>query len=169
MISQRTTNATEPTSKKPSDASSNSTPKLPDQPVIFIDEALGRHVIANALRAAGARVEVHADHFTPGERDEIWLAEVAGRGWIVLSKDLRIRYRGLALKAIERTLARVFVLKRSEDLTGPEMAEIFVQALPAIYRKARDPFPPFIAKVGKDGSVAHWWPLRTGRSRKRVK
>ncbi len=58
--------------------------------------------------------------------------EVAGRGWIVLSKDLRIRYRGLALKAIERSHARVFVLKRSEDLTGPEMAGIFAKALPAI-------------------------------------
>jgi len=155
--------------KKPSDASSNSTPKLPDQPVIFVDEALGRHVIADALRAAGARVEVHADHFMSGERDEIWLAEVAARDWIVLSKDLRIRYRGLALRAIERSLARVFVLKRSEDLTGPEMAAIFVRALPAIYRKAGDPFPPFIAKVGKDGNVVHWWPTRPRRSRKRVK
>lgn len=87
----------------------------------------------------------------------------------MLSKDLRIRYRGLALKAIEHSLARVFVLKRSEDLTGAEMAEIFIQALPGIYRKARDPFPPFIAKIGKDGSVVHWWPSRPRRSRKRVK
>ena len=114
-------------------------------------------------------MEVHADHFRPGERDEVWLADVAGRGWIVFSKDLRIRYRGLALKAIEDSLARVFVLKRSEDLTGPDMAEIFVKALPAIYRKARSPFSHFIAKVGKDGSVAHWWPLRPWRSRKRAK
>lgn len=98
--------------KKPSDASSNSTPRQPDQPVIFIDEALGRHVIAEALRAAGARVEIHADHFKPGEPDETWLAEMARRGWIVLSKDLRIRYRGLALKVIEDSLARVFVLNK---------------------------------------------------------
>jgi hypothetical protein len=60
----------------------------------------------------------------------------------------------------------VFVLKRSEDLTGPEMAGIFVKALPAIYRKARRLLPPFIAKVGKDGSVVRWWPVTPGRSRK---
>lgn len=104
--------------KKPSGASSNSTPGPPDEPVIFVDEALGRHVIAGALRAAGARVEVHADHFKPGELDETWLAEVARRDWIVLSKDLRIRYRGLALKAIEDSLARVFVLQEERESHG---------------------------------------------------
>lgn len=138
--------------------SSNSPPRPPEQPVFFVDEALGRHVIPDALRAAGARVEIHADHFKAGEQDEVWLAEVSRRGWIVLSKDLRIRYRGIALRAIERSLARVFVLKRSENLRGAEMAEIFVRALPAMYQKAQHPFPPFIAKVGKDGSVVHWWP-----------
>ena len=113
------------------------------------------------------RVEIHSDHFRPGELDEVWLADVAGRGWIVLAKDYRIRYRELALRAIRRAGACVFVLKRSADLRADEMAAIFVNALPGIYRAADGEPPPFIAKVGKDGSVAVWWPERPKASRKK--
>jgi hypothetical protein len=33
------------------------------KPVFFVDRSLGKHVVPGALRAAGARVEVHDDHF----------------------------------------------------------------------------------------------------------
>lgn len=36
---------------------------------------------------------MHDDHFPPGAKDEDWLAQVGERGWIVLTKDRRIRYR----------------------------------------------------------------------------
>ena len=79
-------------------------------------------------------------------RDEDWLSEVGKREWIVLTKDDRIRYRPVALATIRRAKVRTFTLPRA-DLTGEEMAKIFVKALPAITRfVARNP-APFIAKV----------------------
>lgn len=123
---------------KPSDASSSSTSKPPENPTLFLDEGLGQYVIAGALRATGARVEIHAGHYHAGERDEVWLPEVARRGWLVL--------------------------KRSENLTGAEMGAIFVKALSAIYRPASRELP-FIAKVSKDGRVELWWPERPTRPR----
>ena len=51
--------ATGKKSKKPSDASSE---RRHEEPVLFLDRSLGRHVIADALRAAGMKVQVHDDH-----------------------------------------------------------------------------------------------------------
>jgi PIN domain-containing protein len=154
-------------SGKPSGASSPLKPP-PESFVLFLDEGLGQHVIAEALRAAGARVEIHARHFAPGTADETWLSEVARRGWVALTKDHRIRYREQALRAIRRSSARVVVLKKSgENLSGIETAAIFVKALPAIYRLARKESAPYIAKVARNGKVVLWWPERPRRSGKR--
>ena len=35
------------------------------KPVFFIDRALGKRAVAEALRKAGAIVEIHDDHFPP--------------------------------------------------------------------------------------------------------
>lgn len=42
----------------------------------FIDRSLGSQGVAQALRNAGARVEVHDDHFAVNEQDTVWLAEI---------------------------------------------------------------------------------------------
>ena len=36
---------------------------MAEEPVFFIDRSLGRRHVAQALRAAGAVVEIHDDHF----------------------------------------------------------------------------------------------------------
>jgi len=63
------------------------TPKPASGLVFFIDRSLGRKYVAGALRTAGAKVEVHDDHFPQTTPDVEWLAEVGRRGWVVLSKD----------------------------------------------------------------------------------
>jgi hypothetical protein len=43
------------------------------------------------LRAAGARVEVHIDHFPQDAADADWIPEVGRRGWVLITKDENIR------------------------------------------------------------------------------
>ncbi len=118
-----------------------------------MDRSLGKKVVAAALRQAGALVEIHDDHFPPGAPDEEWLHEAGRRAWVVLTKDRRIRYRAPALAAIRRSPVRMFVLTAG-DLQGPDMAAIFVKALPRITRvSSREP-APFIAKITKTGAVS---------------
>ena len=83
--------AREKRSKRPSVASSGSKP--PEALIFFIDRSLGKKIVAQALRDSGETVEIHDDHFLPDAKDEDWLVEVGSRGWIVLTKDDRIRYR----------------------------------------------------------------------------
>ena len=138
-------------SKRRSVASYKSKPRKPA--VFFLDRSLGKRTIAAALRQAGVEVQVHDDHFPPDARDEDWLREVGRRGWIVLTKDHRIRYRELEVAAILKARVCAFVLTGG-NLQGKEMGQIFVKALPAIKRFIARNSPPFIAKVTRAGSVS---------------
>jgi hypothetical protein len=113
--------------------------------------------VAGALRGAGVTVEIHDDHFSPDTRDEDWLREVGQRGWIVLTKDSRIRYHTVELRALIKGRVAAFVLSGG-NLRGDEMAEIFLKALPAMDRFARKNRPPFIARITKGGSVTRLYP-----------
>jgi predicted nuclease of predicted toxin-antitoxin system len=138
-------------SKKPSGV--NSRLKPPEPPVFFLDRSLGKKRIATALRQAGATVQVHDDYFTPDAKDADWLSEVGQKGWIVLTKDHRIRYRNLERAALMNAGIAAFILTAG-DLQGDEMARVFVDALPAITRFLKKHMKPFIAKVGRNGSVS---------------
>ena len=46
----------------------------------FLDYQIGRYVVADALRTAGAHVEVHIDHFAQNTPDTDWIPQVAQRG-----------------------------------------------------------------------------------------
>ena len=88
--------------------------KLPEPSVFFIDRSLGKKIVAQALRDIGETVEIHDDHFAPDAKDEDWLVEVGKRGWIVLTKDDRIRYRATERTALASARVRAFVLTSSQ-------------------------------------------------------
>jgi len=106
-----------------------------------------------SLRAAGAEVRVHDEIFPQGTRDTVWLAEAGEQGWVVLTKDARIRYRANETQALKRAKVQLFVLTAGGDLRGDEMGAIFIKALPSIQELCRRIPPPFIAHVTKAGSV----------------
>ncbi|MDB4979716.1 MAG: hypothetical protein JWM82_468 [Myxococcales bacterium] len=108
--------------------------------------------MADALRAAGEAVEIHDDHFAADAADQTWLAEVGTKGWVVLSKDDRIRRNPVEREALLAAGIAAFFLGRS-DLRGIQMAAALVGALPAMKRALRR-FPvPFIAGVSIAGDI----------------
>lgn len=119
--------------------------------VYFVDRSLGRKKVPEALRCAGATVEVHDDHFPNSTPDQIWLKEVGRRGWIVLTADKRIRYRSLERDALLAAGVQAFVLT---SIPGPEMGAIFVAALRRMEAMcASHGSRPFIAKVSRGPDV----------------
>ena len=128
-------------------------PSLPEPVVFFIDRCLGTKVIAEALRRANEVVKTHDELFPQNTPDEKWL-EMAGRqNWLVLTKDTRIRYHAHEIAALLDSGVRAFVLTARGDLTGAEMAAIFLKALPSIKRVALETQAPFVARVQRDGRV----------------
>jgi predicted nuclease of predicted toxin-antitoxin system len=137
-------------SKRPSASRSSSQP----DPVYFVDRSLGRHVVADALKAAGARVEVHDDHFPRDAADVEWLARAGREGWIVLTRDKKIRRNGIELAAVLEHSVAVFVVLKSKA-TGAETAQLLVRNLPRMARHLRGNRVPFIAGVAAD-SLHHY-------------
>lgn len=123
-----------------SGASSKSKPPKP--PVFFLDRLLGKKVIPAALRQAGVEVHIHDDHFPVNARDQDWLPVVGERGWIVLTKDQRIRYRELELAAVRMARVGLFTLT--------------AKALPGIRHFVARNSTPFIAKITRSASVSMW-------------
>lgn len=133
-------------SRKRSAASSRATPRKRPAPAFFVDRDLGRFTVPGALRAAGAHVEVHADHFNDNEEDADWLREVGKRGWIVITKDKAIRHRETELAALKTAGVAAFVLT-AKGLTGSQNGAVLAAALPRMLRYLTGNRPPFIAAV----------------------
>jgi len=118
--------------------------------VFFVDRSLGKRVVAESLRRASAHVEVHDDHFSQDATDVDWLSAAGQRGWVVLSKDEHIRRNPLERAAFEQARVRAFFLTQ-QGLSGPEMADIFVKALPGMVRRATRQPGPFIYTISRSG------------------
>jgi predicted nuclease of predicted toxin-antitoxin system len=114
---------------------------------------LGVEPIRTALVGAGLRAEIHDDHFDRDAEDWVWLRDVGARGWVVLTKDQRLRYRPLELATLRSSRARVFILVAG-NLRGSEIAAVFVTALPRICRILASRSGPFVARITKAGEVA---------------
>lgn len=122
-------------------------------PVFFVDRSLGKHDVPNALRAAGARVEVHDDHFPQDAPDEVWLPAVGRNGWAVLTSDDRIRYRQ-AEKSAATTAGVALFIFTGKRMRGAAVGDALVRALPEMTRLLQWERRPFIAKVTRTGSVS---------------
>ena len=126
--------------------------KPPDGTVIFIDRSLGLEPIRTELVKSGLRVDIHDEHFARDEEDRVWLQTVGERGWVVLTKDQRLRYRPLEIAALRASNARVFVLTAG-NLRGIEIATVFLAALPRICEVLHSMPGPFVARVSQSGRV----------------
>lgn len=139
--------------KKSKKRSATNSLKPLDDIVFFIDRSLGRKAVADALRQAGATVEVHDDHLPQDAKDEEWLRYVGARNWTVLTQDDRIRFHYHERTALLQAKVCAFVLT-AKGLRGEENAAIIVSALPTIQRMLSKQPGPFIARISRGADVA---------------
>ena len=125
----------------------------PDAPTFFVDYCLGAIDVPSALRALGPRVEVHQDHFANDAADAGWIATVAERGWIILTKDRRVRHRPIEHEALRSNDAAAFILTAG-DLLGAAQARAFTLAAPKMLRIVAKYARPVLATVTRSGGVA---------------
>jgi len=119
------------------------------RPVFYVDRCLGK-TVARELRAAGAVVEIHDDHFPQAVADADWIPHVAARGWVILTKDKNIRRARGERDVVVLSEARVFSLS-SGNMRGTEMADVFVRQLADMEQIALALVPPFMAVVDRGG------------------
>ena len=122
--------------------------QLLEQTVFYVDRCLGRQV-ATELRGAGLKIEEHLDHFADDEDDDVWLPQVAKKGWVVLTKDKAMRKKPNERACIIENQVRMFTLPNG-NLTGLQMIERYLSSKLRIARFLCDNEGPFIAVVQAD-------------------
>jgi predicted nuclease of predicted toxin-antitoxin system len=120
-----------------------------ERPTFYADRCLGKAVPA-ALRAAGARVEIHDDHFPQNAVDDSWIPNVTARGWVILTKDKNIRRPAGERETVLTAQARIITLS-SGNMRGTHMAALFVRHLSEMEQLVFRQPPPFVAVLGHSG------------------
>jgi len=124
------------------------------RPEFFFDRSLGK-ITAHRLRGAGHTVHLIADYYGDDARDvpdEEWIAEGCRRGWILLTKDQRIRYRAEELAALD---GQLFCLADG-NATIDVMASTYFAAMARIERVTPRGRAGFW-HVYADGSIRKMW------------
>lgn len=112
-------------------------------PEFFIDRSLGRHVVPDGLRALGLTVRTLVDVYGDREEtvlDEEWLHDAGLNGWIVLTKDDRLRYNSAEREALIAAGVRVFCLT-NRHLSGAQQLQRFTDNINRIIQRAEHPGP----------------------------
>ncbi len=129
---------------------------IEDQPIVFyIDRCLGGKIISEILQNAGVKVETHDRHFAQNAKDVDWLPQVGNKGWVVLTKDANISKNHLERIAVANANIKMFILA-SQNLSGQDMAAIFLKNFVKMQEFVRNYDAPFIAKIYKNGDIELW-------------
>lgn len=128
--------------------------RLPEPYTFFVDRSLGSEFVPAALRRENESVIVHDEHFHEKDTpDVVWLGEAGKKGWVVLTKDARIRTNVLERTTLLSARVAAFMLGRG-DLRGPDMARAFVLAIARMKKVLRRCELPLIAVVSVEGLVS---------------
>lgn len=114
----------------------------------FVDRSLGAHKFPGALRAAGIPTHVHADHFRHDEADEVWIADVCGRGWVILTTDTAILALPHERDAVMMHGGTLIGLT-GNAATAEAKADNFIRSLDSIERFLATEQPPLLAKLNR--------------------
>ncbi len=114
---------------------------------------MGAKVVPAALQEAGFEIVTMQDYYGPAKAerlaDEDWIPDVTLAGMAVLTKDSKMRFNRLVVKAIHHSGARCFALAR-QDLTGRQMAQRLIDNKNEILRVARTRHGPYFFHVHQD-------------------
>lgn len=127
-----------------------------ERPEFFLDRSLGR-TTASRLREAGYVVHLIADHYRNDANDvpdEDWITEGCANGWVLLTKDKKIRYRAAELEALQE--GHLFCLV-SGNMDIAQMTQAFLDAIPKIERAASAESVGFW-HIYRNGTIKRMWP-----------
>jgi predicted nuclease of predicted toxin-antitoxin system len=120
-----------------------------DRPKFFVDRCLGKKV-GIRLREIGVTVVFHDDQFPQTAKDSEWIPVVTASGWVILTKDKNIRRVGGEREDVLKAGARIFTLT-SGNMSGQQMADMFIRNIDEIERIANASTPPFVYIVRENG------------------
>src|SRR5690349_21454214 len=127
--------------KKKSTTRSDTNLESLDLYTFYLDRASESQSLYDALKAKGAHVERHRDYYDADEADRVWLPEVCGKGWIIVSQN---QFNELERLALRNAGGRAFLIVHA-NMKAQDEAAMVIAALPKMLRILKANQPPFIA------------------------
>ena len=112
-----------------------------------------RPSVPNAFKLLGLDVIAHDDQFEQTATDDMWLTVAGEHGWLVITKDDRIRRNEAERAALIGYNVGCFVLSQ-RNATRWQMAQTLMRAWEAIEQIATTEQRPFLYAVHPDGSLS---------------
>lgn len=114
--------------------------------MILIDRSIPRSV-ARALALVRDDVEWLEPRFAHDTPDEDWLAEAGRQGWVVVTRDKRIRTRPRERQAINENATGCFILAQRQVPTPWAALKIVVPTLDEMVQRFAETPRPFIFTI----------------------
>ncbi len=118
--------------------------------MIFVDRSIPKSV-ATALNATRGDVEWLEPRFRPDAPDPEWLRAAGEGGWVVLSRDKKLRTRPAERRAIAAYGVGCFILTQRAPLSPWGYLKLLVPILDDLVVGFEQTPRPFIYTVSRDG------------------
>ena len=123
----------------------------------FFDRNFGTRVPI-ALELLGLPVEWHDKHFTTRTSDTVWLAQAGRHGWIVITRDKRIRLREHERAVLVEAGVGCFILSGGGQGRW-DVVRLIASTWDRIVALSTSTPPPFIFLVYKSGEIRKVYPV----------
>lgn len=121
--------------------------------MIFIDRSIPRAVAVELRRISDDTVIFLDERFPPDTPDREWLAVAGREGWLVISRDKRIRRRPGEREAIRANGVGCFILGWRKNLTRHEYVEVLAGSLAEMQARFAETPRPFIYVLNARGAM----------------
>jgi hypothetical protein len=119
--------------------------------VIFFDRSVPKGV-ADALKQVREDVCWLEDVFEEGWiKDREWIPEIGARGWLVISKDKKIRTRQEERRAVRENNLGCFILNYKQPLNRWEILKLVASSLDEMEEKFASTPRPFMYLIDRNG------------------
>lgn len=120
--------------------------------MIFIDRSIPKSV-ADALKLVREDVLWLEDVFNHRAKETEWLPDVGRRGWIVISRDKKIRSRPGERRILEESNVGCFIIAQKQNPTRWQYLKLLAATLDRIEEVFNETPRPFIFKVDSAGKL----------------
>ena len=119
--------------------------------MIFFDRSIPRGV-AEAVKQVREDACWLEDVFEEGWiKDREWIPDVGARGWLVVSKDKKIRTRPEERRAVKENNVGCFILNYRQPLTRWEILKLVTSTLDEMEEKFANTPRPFMYLIDRNG------------------
>ncbi len=124
----------------------------------FVDNNLSPQ-LAKGMEGFGQNVVHLTDHFPADTEDTEWLAHIGEKGWILITRDERIRFRPGERAALKEHEVGAFFMG-GKNRNACQLIQQLVRNWPQIKERARSTKRPFAFRVRPTGGKFDRLPLK---------